>query len=92
MWDLEFGVWGLGLGSRGVGLGLRVKGLRFEVIKDSRNIPEVQGNPHGGVRPFHQKSTFRTQLTLGHYAVHIRSRTPTEFGGIETRVLHHVAG
>jgi len=32
--------------------------------------------PHGGVRPFHQKSTFLTQLTLGSYVVQIWSRTP----------------
>jgi len=28
-------------------------------------------NPHGGVRPFHQKSTCITQLTLGPSVVHI---------------------
>jgi len=30
--------------------------------------------PHGGVRPFHQKSTCLTQLTLGRYVVQIWSR------------------
>ena len=32
--------------------------------------------PHGGARPFHQKSTYLTQLTLGPYAVQIWSRNP----------------
>ena len=32
--------------------------------------------PHGGVRPFHQKSTCLTQITLGPYVVQIWSRTP----------------
>jgi len=31
-----------------------------------------RGQPHGGVRPFHQKSTCLTQLTLGRYVVQSR--------------------
>ena len=30
--------------------------------------------PHGGVRPFHQKSTCLTELTVGPYLVHIWTR------------------
>ena len=32
--------------------------------------------PHGGLRPFHQKSTRLTSLTLGPNVVHNRSRNP----------------
>jgi len=46
--------------------------------------------PHGGVRPFHQKSICLAQLTLGRYAVQIWSRNTLELRGDETRVLHRV--
>jgi len=36
-------------------------------------------SPHGGVRPFHQKSTCVTQLTLGPYVVQIWSRHGRNF-------------
>jgi len=36
-------------------------------------------NPHGGLRPFHQKSTCLTQLTSGPYVVHISSRYGRNF-------------
>ena len=39
--------------------------------------------PHGGVRPFHQKSTCLTQLILGPYAVRIWSRIPQNYGGLK---------
>ena len=48
--------------------------------------------PHGGVRPFHQKSTCLTQLTLGPYVVQIWSRNTPESGANETLVLHRVGG
>jgi len=47
--------------------------------------------PHGGVRPFHQKSTCLTQLTFGHYVVQNRSRNTPESGVNETLVLHRAA-
>ena len=40
--------------------------------------------PHGGVRPFHQKSTCLTRLTLGSYVVQIWSRDPRNLGKIAT--------
>ena len=43
-------------------------------------------SPHGGVRPFHQTSTYLTQLTLGPYVVQIRSRNSPESGVDETLV------
>ena len=48
--------------------------------------------PHGGVRPFLQKSTCLTQLTLGPYEVQIWSRNTPESGVNETLVLHRVEG
>jgi len=48
--------------------------------------------PHGGVRPFHQKSTCLTQLTLVPKVVQIWSRNTLELGGSETFVLHRVGG
>ena len=38
-----------------------------------------RGHPHGGVRPFHQKSTCLAQLTLGPYAVQIWTRYGRNF-------------
>ena len=46
--------------------------------------------PHGGIRPFHQKSTCHTQLTLGPYVVQSWSRDAPESGPNETRVLYRV--
>ena len=40
--------------------------------------------PHGGLRPFHQKSTCLSQLPQGPYVVQSWSRTPRVLG-IETR-------
>jgi len=60
-WGLGFGVWGLGFGVRGLGFGVS--------FYHPRRFP-----PDGGVRPFHQKSTWLKQLTLGHYLLKIWSR------------------
>jgi len=46
--------------------------------------------PHGGVHPFHQKSTCSTQLTLGPYVGQIWSRNSLELRGGETFVAHRV--
>ena len=46
--------------------------------------------PHGGVRPFHRKSTCIRQLTSGPYVVQIWSRTTPESGPNESLVLHRV--
>ena len=43
---------------------------------ESKEEEEVQHLPHGGVRPFHQKSTCLTQLTLATHVVQIWSRNP----------------
>jgi len=48
--------------------------------------------PHGGVRPFHQKSTCHAQLTLEPYVVQTWSRNTPESGPNETFVLHLVDG
>ena len=48
------------------------------------------GQPHGGVRPFHQKSNCLTQSTLGPYVVYIWSRNTPEYGASKTLVLHRV--
>jgi len=37
--------------------------------------------PHGGVRPFHQTSTWLTQSTLGPYGAQIWSRNPPNLAG-----------
>jgi hypothetical protein len=41
---------------------------------------KVFSHPHGGVRPFHQKSTCLTQLTLGRYVVQSRPNWPVNRG------------
>ena len=46
--------------------------------------------PHGGVRPFHQKSTSLTQSTLGPCVVQIWSSNTLDLRGNETLVLHRV--
>ena len=48
--------------------------------------------PHGGVRPFHQKLTCLTELTLGPDVVQIWPRNTPESGVNETLVLHPVEG
>ena len=48
--------------------------------------------PHGGLRPFHQKSTCITQSTFGPCVVQIWSRTSLELRGDETLVVHRAAG
>ena len=47
-----------------------------------RNVwaAEIRSQPHGGVRPFHQKSTCLTRLTLGPNVVQIWSRYPSNQG------------
>ena len=45
-----------------------------------------ESSPHGRVRPFHQKSTCITQLTLGPIEVQIWSRNTLELRGNGTRV------
>ena len=60
---------------------------------DCRNIFNFKHRPHGGLRPFHQKSTCIMQLTLGLYDVQIWShggRVPLRIERNETRVLHRV--
>jgi hypothetical protein len=50
-----------------------------EFPMDSKQTGAEVGNlrvPHGGVRPFRQKSTCLAKSTLGHYVVQIRSRNP----------------
>ena len=47
--------------------------------------------PHGGVQPFHQKSTCLTQLTLGPYLVQSWSRNTPKNSPNEPLVLHRVA-
>ena len=44
------------------------------------SFPPVLSHPHGGVRPFLQKSTFFTKLTEGPYVVKTRSLYPRRFG------------
>ena len=51
---------------------------------------EVPLYPHGGVPPFHRKSTCLTQSTLGPYFVQIWSRSTPEYGVNETLVLYEV--
>ena len=46
--------------------------------------------PHGGVRPFHQKWTCLTRLTLGTFLVQIWSRNTPEYGVSKTLALHRV--
>jgi len=65
--ELSCCVWGLGARIQGFGNKLVLKGLGINV-KD--------GQPHGGVRTFHQKSTGLIQSTLGPYLVQIWSRYP----------------
>ena len=48
--------------------------------------------PHGGVRPFRQKSTCLTQLTSGPYVVPVWSRNTPGSVVNETCVLHRVDG
>ena len=55
-----------------------------------RTIDHFTVSPHGGVRPFHQKSSCLTQLTLGTYVVQIWSRNTPESGPNETFVLYRV--
>jgi len=50
----------------------------------------IRPYPHGGVRPFYQKSTCLTQLTLGPYVVKLSSRNTTNVGPNETFVAHRV--
>ena len=45
--------------------------------------------PHGGLRPFHQKSTCLTQLTPGPCVVHFWSRNTPAAGENETRADLH---
>ena len=47
---------------------------------------------HGGVRPFHEKSTCTTQLTSRPYVVQIWSRNTPNFGPNETRVAYRASG
>ena len=48
-------------------------------------------HPHGGVRPFDQKSTCLTRLNLRPYVVQMWSRYIPESGRSETLVVHRVA-
>jgi len=53
--------------------------------------------PHDGVRPFHQKSTCITKLTLGPCVVRIWSRYPLELRGgaklcLQTRLMLMTSG
>jgi len=48
-------------------------------------------HPQGGVRPFHQKSTCRTQLPLGPDVVPTWSRNTPYSGVSETLVFHRVS-
>ena len=45
--------------------------------------------PHGGVRPFHPKSTCLTQLNLGPDVVQIWSRDPQISEGLVTKLAPH---
>jgi len=63
------------------------KWLHFKNREINSHVPHL---PHGGVRPFHQKSTCLTQLTLGPYVVHNWSRDTPESGVNETLLLHRV--
>jgi len=69
-------------------LSLSLGGTLRVVPLNSERRPPV---PHGGVRPFHQKSICLTQSTLGPYVVHIWSRNTLELRGDETFELHRVA-
>ena len=53
--------------------------LGSRVIKKKKKRPD-NPPPHGGVRPFHQKSTCPTRLTLGPCVVQISARPPPNLG------------
>ena len=53
---------------------------RLESNKERENLRHSHV-PHGGVRPFHQKSTCPKQLTLGPCVVQIWSRAPRNSAG-----------
>ena len=72
----------------------RVWSVSFEKETDRKRLLFNDLFPHGGERPFLQKSTCLTQLTLGRYVVQIWSRgghVPLIIEGNETLVLHRVA-
>ena len=48
-------------------------------LKTSTLNPQPLNLPHGGIRPFHQKSTCLTELTSGPYVVQIWSRNARNF-------------
>ena len=55
-------------------------------MRAQSSLPTHQ--PHGGVRPFHQKSTCLTQSTLRSYLLQTWSYNTPKLGPNETRVAH----
>ena len=68
--------------------------FRYEISKRLRRDVRVHLDelhlPHGGVRPFHQKSTCITQLTLGPCVVQNWSRNTPKSSPNETHEAHRV--
>ena len=58
-----------------------------DVAAGDHDFHEFDG-PHGGLRPFHQKSTCLTQLTFGACVLQIWSRNTPESAVDETFVSH----
>jgi len=63
----------------------------FSASSSKRAVRTGMGLAHGGVRPFHQKSTCLTQLILGPYVVQSWSRNTPKNSPNEALVLHRVA-
>ena len=71
--------------------GLAVRFGGYEHPKPETGSDHQHRNaPHGGVLPFHPKSTCLPQSTVGPYVVQIWSRDSPESSPNETFVLHYV--
>ena len=68
---------------QGAGSGFRVKGSRT-----AQSVHSFSWYPHGGLRPFHQKSTCITQSTFGHHVVQIHHVPPPTVEDNQTLALH----
>ena len=64
--------------------------VRVQFIACSLSARQRLTLPHGELRPFHQKSTCLTQLTLGPYVMQIWPRNTPESGVNEFCELHPV--
>ena len=65
-------------------------GYRGGLVFTAHRLVPLSLRPHGGAPPFHQKSTFLAQLTLGPHVVHLWSCNTPESGPNETVVLQRV--